>query len=47
MTRREKQNYEISHIDRTRQDPGVYKMIQNPLLIFESVECKVIYVELV
>ena len=30
--KRKKQNCEISHIDRTSQDPGVYKHIQNPIL---------------
>ena len=30
--KRKKQNCEISHIDRTSQDPGVYKQIQNSLL---------------
>ena len=32
LGRKENQNYEISHIDRTSQDPRVYKQIQNPLL---------------
>ena len=29
--KKRKTNYDISHIDRTHQDPGVYKQIQNPL----------------
>ena len=32
LRRREKQNYEISHIDRTRHDSRLYKQIKNPLL---------------
>ena len=32
LGRKENQNYEIFHIGRTSQDPGVYKQIQNSLL---------------
>ena len=36
LTRRGKQNCEISHIDRTHQDPRVYKHIQNILFLSEG-----------
>ena len=33
LGRKENQNYEIFHIGRTSQDPGVYKQIQNQLFL--------------